>query len=104
MPRDREEEELTLLGDICQWSRQHLQAACTPLPSTGKERAASVRGSCLQFEQHAQKPQTDKLLKKGTDSFRSSREPRDASAMSEQLCSSHTSTGEGNFFAIFRLE
>jgi len=50
-----------LLGDICQWNRQYLQAACTQLPSTGKERAASVRGSCLHLEQHAQKPKQTSL-------------------------------------------
>lgn len=62
-PRPWREGSCPLLGDTCQRNRQYLQAACTQLPSTGKERAASVRGSCLHFEQHAEKTQTDKLLK-----------------------------------------
>lgn len=52
-PRPWREGSCPLLGDTCQRNRQYLQAACTQLPSTGKERAAGVRGSCLHFEQHA---------------------------------------------------
>lgn len=54
--RDREEEELTLASRHLPVEQAVSAAACTQLPSTGKERAAGVRGSCLHFEQHAQKP------------------------------------------------